>query len=719
MRKSPIEFNTTDFSAIEPALEIALTNSDFQAVLLFLQYGNYTAQLIEKIIKAKKLNDFAAFTTTLDEHLQNRLKINISIILGQYLFVAIENNDPEFLRLLLSMGADRGVLSDGFLPVQRAVDLKSWGLIDVFADYPVDQENDCHYGYALLKATESKEIELAIKLANSGANVHWHHGEMLALHYAAIQSEYGLMRTLIRAKAPIEINDMSKRAWEFSIDADDIVGLVVFAASKSIDIEDIFNKILSVRKFELFFSFFEQFDEKTQCDYKNYLCGKNKLFMAIENNNTGLVEALLKLGIDQTVLKNGQSAILSAVKKDIKNNAVELTTVFSLFSAENNTCIAALYGQAALYAAKQNQFELSLLLLNSGACLKQTTSEKFSVLHLGIFAEEAGNDFLGKLSELQFRELIKLDKASPFAWEIAFAIKNTKAVLLLIEYGIAIAAFFNRAQEKNEWQFFCELMDAFCHEKSDLFFLITLTNEQLNFLLERSIEYKTVYLEEKILEKTTSPVDPINQLFAIKKVFINQNMPITKSLLTKIIFKFKLIFNEDLPKFFVQLNHLIGRLPEEKLSDEAIATLIVLIEDCKRENSKMTDRMMLSILEASPTIIHANKNRVLPQNAMSAIADFFAYEMLMNGKNESNLTASAAITFCAERYPDLQREDILNSFRNPVAPIISSNLYRFTFGLAGSALKLAGSAVNLVRGGSSVSVEEASPISSNSMKKYS
>jgi len=712
------EFDATDFSAIEPALEIALSNNDFQVVLLFLQYGNYATHLIEKIIKDKKLNDFAVFTTTLEEHVQVRLKINISVILGCYLFAAIENNDAEFLCLLLSMGADRNVLSDNFFPIQRAVDLKLWRLIDIFADYPVDQENNCHYGYALLKAAEFKQIERAIKLANAGADVNYHDGEMSALHYATKQAEYGLMRTLIRAKASLKIDGIkSKSAWELSVEANDITGLVVFSVNKAVEPKDIFNKILSVEKFELFFTFSEQFSEKELCDYKDYLRDINKLFFAIESNKAGLVETLLKFGVDQTVTDNDQSAILAAVKEDIKNDDTQLTTVFSLFPAENNTLVAALYGQAALYATKQNQFELSLLLLNSGACLKQTTSEKFSVLHLGIFAENAGNDFLGKLSEVQFRELIKLDSASPLTWEIAFAIKNIKAVLLLIQYGITIGTFFNRAQEKDEWQFFCAFMDVYCQEKLDLSFLASFTNDQLDFLLRKSIAYQTILLEEKILEKITNPIDAINQLFAIKKVLINQKMPITKSLLMKIISRFKSIFNEDLPIFSAQLNQLVDRLSAEKLSDQAITTLIVIIEDCKRNSNELIDVMMLSILEASPTIIDANKNRILPRDAMSAVADFFAFEMMVNGKNESDLTSDAAIAFSAKRYPDLQPEDILNAFRNPVATIKSSSLYRFTVGLAGSALKLAGSAVNLVRGESSVSVEEASPTSPDFMKR--
>ncbi|MCX7121933.1 MAG: hypothetical protein NTZ67_09245 [Gammaproteobacteria bacterium] len=685
-------------------LEKMVINDEFDNILALIESRNSVKHVIDEIIKNKKLNAFSLFLESLEPEKNREIKECIKKILGCYLFSAVENNNDSFLCLLLSMGADRSVLLDNMTPMRKAVDLKCWRLVDVFADYAVNKESNCDYDYALFKAVESDEIERALKLVEAGADVNYCESDMSALFYATKKREYGLMRSLIKRNALHQINGENSRfAWEYAVENEDTVGMVVFIHSKSASLTDILNKIILYGKVSFFHSLSFQFEEQKKLDYIQYLQNENELFNALQQNDPGLVETLLGVGVDQTILNAGKSAVYCAVRTDIENNGNALTTVFSTLPAKENSAIAVLYGQAALYAAKQNKFELVLLLVNANACLKQTNSASYSILHFAVLHN--ADAFLEKLSDAQFHELIMADVASPCAWKIAFTQQHSEIVFLFMLRGIAVAAILNYAKEENSVEFFCNILDFSLGNESYSTVLLPLNNQECDFLLRKSIAYRFNHLQEKILDKTTAPSDPINELFAIKKSFFDKNKIITKSLLEKIISKLKLALNED---FHVQLSQFVGRLSNELLSNDETTVLIMIIEDYKRRNKdNVTDLMMLSILEASPNIINANEERVLPRDAMSAVTDFFAYEMIMSGKAESTLTLPAAFTFIAERHPDLTRDDIQNAFRNPAPKVAVSRLYRFTAGLAGSAASLVGSAASLVWG--SGSEESSSP----------
>lgn len=554
------------------SIDTALAKHDFETVLRLIQKDADKAAAFQQINELKKFDIFKNFINQQPNQNQQEIKT----LFGHYLFLAIQNNDLNFLNTLLELGAD---------------------------------------------ITVSQE-------------------KIFILEYAAQQKAYGFIRKLLSSGLIQEDRKLS--AWESFLQAEDLQGLIIFIIHGGVSANAILYKALELKKFTFAGQLFEGLDDSRKTSFKGSF-SEDDMQNAIRDDQPELIHFLLKIDADKTIFKR------------------EMILNYAVF---------------------------------------------FKAYH-----------FLNQLSPVIFRQLIEHDNTNPCAWEKAVDCKEIPVLLLFMQHGVAMAAIYARITNKEStWQFMCELMHAQLQNNASPEFFSAICKAArilagsesdyafLTFMLEKSVKYHLIDFSQKILEKISDVItqfefsakelksgpaelkaiaeqltsraseskvhaDRLIPLLSQKQAIFENKLPLTRSFLKKLLLNWRVLFTDNLPSLYLQLNQFyvrIAALPiSESLSSDQITTLIMIIENAARDKKNdIVSKMMISVLEASPTIMQAQPERIFPRDAVSALSDFYIYEMVMCGKNEFSLAVSDAISFIMKRYANLTQADIETAFRD-------------------------------------------------------
>ncbi|WED43844.1 hypothetical protein [Legionella cardiaca] len=212
-----------------------------------------------------------------------------------------ETVTPEDLRKLLQgkLSIREAKLSDGS-PIQKAVQLKRWDLVAVFAEFPVDpkQEELAKYGSALLNAANNDQFDVAKKLLTAQASTGYYYtntGNTL-LHVLLSKAEQAdLFADVVRKIDGVSLEQRNKEG-----------NSPILLAAKSARWDAVLCLAAKLGKIDI---------TVLNSDKKQY---KEVLALAFQGNQDDLADRLISYDSLQQMNEEGLTPLANAVKN---NNA--------------------------------------------------------------------------------------------------------------------------------------------------------------------------------------------------------------------------------------------------------------------------------------------------------------------------------------------------------------------------------------------------------------
>lgn len=98
-------------------------------------------------------------------------------LLGLLLFRACEQQRPVEVNFLLARDADKTYTFEDKTPIVCSAVLQDWTTVAIFTRYHTDEQDNAHYGFAVLEALKNRHRGLAKSLLLAGAKTTWRQGK--------------------------------------------------------------------------------------------------------------------------------------------------------------------------------------------------------------------------------------------------------------------------------------------------------------------------------------------------------------------------------------------------------------------------------------------------------------------------------------------------------------------------------------------------------------